>query len=97
MSNPGRPLQAALTPLDDSSKGEDSLTQSSSLRPGQQPNPGGRPKRTLIESACAACRKRKSRVRVTRTLILSFNTDETNSAMESGKETTCNLGTVAEN
>ncbi|CZT17490.1 uncharacterized protein RCC_03324 [Ramularia collo-cygni] len=52
MSHPGRPLLAARL-SDEASKDGGS--------PGSGRQPGGRPKRTLIESACSACRRRKSR------------------------------------
>lgn len=87
MSGP-RPLLAAR-----SSSGEKDGNGNAS--PGSNRPPGaasGRPKRTLIESACSACRRRKSRVRY---IILYFSScrrrdhDETdfarNSAMVLGR------------
>ena len=49
---------------------------------------GGRPRRTLIESACTACQRRKSRVSVTHSSLYSTKckcTDCCFSVMESGK------------
>ncbi|KAF2163645.1 hypothetical protein M409DRAFT_25833 [Zasmidium cellare ATCC 36951] len=51
----GRPLLAARTSSGDASK------DGGNTSPGGGRQPGGRPKRTLIESACSACRRRKSR------------------------------------
>lgn len=58
MSGPGhsRPLLAARSSSGDASKEGGTTPPAASHRPS-----GGRPKRTLIESACSACRRRKSR------------------------------------
>lgn len=56
MSGPVTGQQTVAVPSggDDSSKDDGAS--------GQKPNPGSRAKRILIESACAACRRRKSKV-----------------------------------
>lgn len=62
MSQPGhsRPLLAARTSSADASK-DGASNSNNSNAPGPTRPPSGRPKRTLIESACSACRRRKSR------------------------------------
>ncbi|KAM3425506.1 hypothetical protein BST61_g7453 [Cercospora zeina] len=62
MSAPGhsRPLLAARSSSADASK-DGASNNSNASAPGPARPPSGRPKRTLIESACSACRRRKSR------------------------------------
>ncbi|KAF2215574.1 hypothetical protein CERZMDRAFT_93979 [Cercospora zeae-maydis SCOH1-5] len=59
-SGHSRPLLAARSSSGDASKDGSSNT-SNANAPGPTRPPSGRPKRTLIESACSACRRRKSR------------------------------------
>ncbi|KAI5367450.1 Putative zn(2)-C6 fungal-type DNA-binding domain-containing protein [Septoria linicola] len=63
MSGPGHsmPLLAARSSSGEASKDSNNSNNGNSAPTGPSRPPGGRPKRTLIESACSACRRRKSR------------------------------------
>lgn len=65
MSGPARPPPPFLAARHDhATAGDPSRSGTDSNNDGQhRPPRGPRPKRTLIESACSACRRRKSRVR----------------------------------
>lgn len=82
MSGSGRPLAAAPSNQDTyPAQGRPFSHQD----PNRHPNLGKKPKRTLIESACSACRKRKSKVRLRVDVNLRIHANGVDSAMEQGQ------------